>query len=145
MAGSYHLRLGGDFNKGNALSAAIASVLVGASKEECQQGIAATTVPGRMESLTNTNGATVYVDYAHNYDSLKNFNLCPEEHPDGRLIVLVGSTGDKAISRRKDFGTVSELADVAVLTTDDPASEDPAKFAKKFKPILPKKCLFTPF
>jgi UDP-N-acetylmuramyl tripeptide synthase len=37
----------------------------------CQQGIAATTVPGRMESLTNTNGATVYVDYAHNYDSLK--------------------------------------------------------------------------
>ena len=75
-----------------------------------------------MESLTNTNGATVYVDYAHNYDSLKNLlTFVREEHPDGRLIVLVGSTGDKAISRRKDFGTVlSELADVAVLTTDDP-------------------------
>ena len=140
LAGSYHLRLGGDFNKGNALSAAIASVLVGASKEECQQGIAATTVPGRMESLTNTNGATVYVDYAHNYDSLKNLlTFVREEHPDGRLIVLVGSTGDKAISRRKDFGRVlSELADVAVLTTDDPASEDPAKICQEIQAHITK-------
>ena len=139
MVGSYHLRLGGDFNKGNALSAAIASVLVGASKE-CQQGIAATTVPGRMESLTNTNGATVYVDYAHNYDSLKNLlTFVREEHPDGSLIVLVGSTGDKAISRRKDFGTVlSELADVAVLTTDDPASEDPAKICQEIQAHITK-------
>ena len=49
-----------------------------------------------MESLTNTNGATVYVDYAHNYDSLKNLlTFVREEHPDGRLIVLVGSTETK--------------------------------------------------
>ncbi len=69
-----------------------------------------------------------------------------KEHPDGRLIVLVGSTGDKAISRRKDFGTVlSELADVAVLTTDDPASEDPAKnLPRNSSPYYQKKCLFTP-
>ncbi|MGH2202195.1 UDP-N-acetylmuramoyl-L-alanyl-D-glutamate--L-lysine ligase, partial [Enterococcus faecalis] len=48
LAGSYHLHLGGDFNKGNGLSAAIASGLVGASKEECQQEIGATTVPVLM-------------------------------------------------------------------------------------------------
>lgn len=93
-----------------------------------------------MESLTNTNGATVYVDYAHNYDSLKNLlTFVREEHPDGRLIVLVGSTGDKAISRRKDFGRVlSELADVAVLTTDDPASEDPAKICQEIQAHITK-------
>ncbi|MDA9470491.1 UDP-N-acetylmuramoylalanyl-D-glutamate--L- lysine ligase [Enterococcus sp. 5H] len=127
ISGDYHLRLAGDFNKGNALSAAIASALVGATREDCQLGIKETTVPGRMELLTNTNGAKVYVDYAHNYDSLKNLlAFVKEEHSDGRLLVVIGSTGNKAISRRKDFGTVlSELADVAILTTDDPANEDP--------------------
>ncbi|MEN2299991.1 cyanophycin synthetase, partial [Enterococcus faecalis] len=100
-----------------------ACVLVGASKDECQQRIAPTTVPGRMESLTNTNGATVYVVYAHNYDSLKNLiTFLREEHPDGRLILLLRSTGVKAISSRKDYCRVlSELAYVAVLTTHDPA------------------------
>ncbi|MGM0219283.1 UDP-N-acetylmuramoyl-L-alanyl-D-glutamate--L-lysine ligase [Enterococcus sp. AZ126] len=128
ISGEYHVRLGGDFNKGNALSAAIASALVGATGSDCRQGINDTTVPGRMELLTNKNGAKVYVDYAHNYDSLKNLlTFVKEEHPKGRLLVLLGSTGNKAISRRKDFGTVlSELADIAILTTDDPADENPA-------------------
>ncbi|MEI5993734.1 UDP-N-acetylmuramoyl-L-alanyl-D-glutamate--L-lysine ligase [Candidatus Enterococcus mansonii] len=128
VAGEYQLRLGGDFNKGNALSAIIASALVGADHTDCQQGVKETTVPGRMELLTNKNGAKVYVDYAHNYDSLKNLlTFVKEEHPDGRLLVVIGSTGNKAISRRKDFGAVlSELADIAILTTDDPADENPA-------------------
>ncbi|MGX7150089.1 UDP-N-acetylmuramoyl-L-alanyl-D-glutamate--L-lysine ligase [Enterococcus ureasiticus] len=128
VSGEYHLRLGGDFNKGNALSAVLASALVGATRKDCQQGIKETTVPGRMELLTNKNGAKVYVDYAHNYDSLKNLlTFVKEEHPSGRLLVVIGSTGNKAISRRKDFGTVlSELADIAILTTDDPADENPA-------------------
>lgn len=127
VSGEYQLRLAGDFNKGNALSAVLASALVDATREECQLGIKETTVPGRMELLTNNNGAKVYVDYAHNYDSLKNLlDFVKEEHSEGRLLVVIGSTGNKAVSRRKDFGTVlSELADVAILTTDDPADEDP--------------------
>ncbi|MGG5342211.1 UDP-N-acetylmuramoyl-L-alanyl-D-glutamate--L-lysine ligase [Enterococcus sp. AZ192] len=133
LAGDYHLRLGGDFNKGNALSAMIAASLVGATHDSCVQGIQEATVPGRMELLTNTNGAKVYVDYAHNYDSLKNLlTFIKEEHPEGRLIVVIGSTGNKAISRRKDFGRVlTELADIAILTTDDPADEDPAAICKE--------------
>ncbi|MFD2307050.1 UDP-N-acetylmuramoyl-L-alanyl-D-glutamate--L-lysine ligase [Enterococcus termitis] len=133
IADEYHLRLGGDFNKGNALSAVIAASLVGADHLSCQLGIQEATVPGRMELLTHTNGAKVYVDYAHNYDSLKNLlTFVKEEHPDGRLLVVIGSTGNKAISRRKDFGTVlSELADIAILTTDDPADEEPALICKE--------------
>lgn len=135
ITGDYQLRLGGDFNKGNALSAVLASALVGADRKDCQQGIKETTVPGRMELLTNTNGAKVYVDYAHNYDSLKNLlTFVKKEHPNGRLLVVIGSTGNKAISRRKDFGTVlSELADIAILTTDDPADEDPIKICEEIK------------
>lgn len=45
---------------------------------------------------------------------------------------MIGSTGNKAISRRKDFGRVlTELADIAILTTDDPADEDPAAICKE--------------
>ncbi|WP_348923344.1 UDP-N-acetylmuramoyl-L-alanyl-D-glutamate--L-lysine ligase [Enterococcus rotai] len=138
ISGEYHLRLGGDFNKGNALSAALASALVGASRNDCQQGIKETTVPGRMELLTNKNGAKIYVDYAHNYDSLKNLlTFVKAEHPNGRLLVVIGSTGNKAISRRKDFGTVlSELADVAILTTDDPADEDPIMICEEIQSYI---------
>lgn len=133
IAGEYHLRLGGDFNKGNALSAILASALTGATLTDCQSGVAETRVPGRMELLTHTNGAKVYVDYAHNYDSLKQLlTFIKEEHPEGRLLVVIGSTGNKALSRRKDFGAVlSELADRAILTTDDPADEDPVAIAKE--------------
>ncbi|WP_086314508.1 UDP-N-acetylmuramoyl-L-alanyl-D-glutamate-L-lysine ligase [Enterococcus sp. 7F3_DIV0205] len=138
VSGEYHLRLGGDFNKGNALSAVLASALVGATRNDCQQGVKETTVPGRMELLTNKNGAKVYVDYAHNYDSLKNLlTFVKEEHPNGRLLVVIGSTGNKAISRRKDFGTVlSELADVAILTTDDPADENPITICEEIQSYI---------
>lgn len=133
VTGEYHLRLGGDFNKGNALSAVLASALVGAAHADCQQGIKETTVPGRMELLTNKNGAKIYVDYAHNYASLKNLlTFVKDEHPNGRLLVVIGSTGNKAISRRKDFGIVlSELSDVAILTTDDPADENPVTICEE--------------
>ena len=133
LNGSYRLRLAGDFNKGNALSAMIACSLVGATATDCFAGVSEATVPGRMEMLTHTNGAKIYVDYAHNYDSLKNLlTFVKKEHPDGRILVVIGSTGNKAVSRRKDFGKVlTELADIAILTTDDPADEDPAKICKE--------------
>lgn len=133
LNGSYQLRLAGDFNKGNALSAMIACSLVGATAADCLTGVNKATVPGRMEMLTNTNGAKIYVDYAHNYDSLKNLlTFVKKEHPDGNILVVIGSTGNKAISRRKDFGKVlTELADIAILTTDDPADEDPTKICKE--------------
>jgi len=138
IAGNYTLQLGGDFNKGNALSAALASALLGATKVDCQRGIAATVVPGRMESLTNSNGATIYVDYAHNYDSVKQLlTYVRSAHPTGRLIIVIGSTGDKAVSRRKGFGQVlTEFADIVVLTTDDPASEDPAKICQEIESYI---------
>lgn len=141
IAGTYQIQLGGEFNKGNAVSAILASQLLGASTSDCFIGLKSATVPGRMEHLLNKNGAHVYVDYAHNYDSLKNLlNFVKKEHPLGRIIVVIGSTGNKAISRRKDFGRVlSEFAQIAILSTDDPEREDPLAICEAIASYISKK------
>lgn len=91
-----------------------------------------------MDQLIQSNGAHVYVDYAHNYLSLKTLlKFAKNEHPDGRVIVVLGSPGNKAISRRHDFGKVlSETADIAFLTADDPAFEDPKKIAEEINEAI---------
>lgn len=130
--GDYEIQLAGGFNQENAASALMAAALVGAHGKTAASGLASARVPGRMDQLTNKNGAAVYVDYAHNYLSLKTLlQFAKEEHPGGRVIVVLGSPGGKALSRRQDFGKVlSECADVAFLTADDPAFEDPQVIAK---------------
>lgn len=140
IAGTYQIQLGGDFNKGNAVSAILASQLLGASPADCFQGLKIATVPGRMEHLLNKNGAHIYIDYAHNYDSLKNLlTFVKKEHPTGRIIVVIGSTGNKAVSRRKDFGLVlSEFAQIALLSTDDPEREDPLAICKEIASYISK-------
>lgn len=61
----------------------------------------------------------------------------PKEHPKGRVIVVLGSPGNKAVSRRQDFGKVlSETADVVFLTADDPAFEDPQKIAEEINAAI---------
>lgn len=135
VSGAYHVQLGGTFNKENALSAILASALVGATRQDCQEGIAQTTVPGRMEQLVTEAGTKIYIDYAHNYVSLHHLlTHIKSEHPTGKLIVVLGSPGEKAISRRKDFGEVLSLfADKVILTTDDPAKEDPKAIAAQIQ------------
>lgn len=127
LDGTYRIRLLGDFNQSNALSAALACHTLGASKEEIQKGLEKANVPGRMERLEKEGKPIVYVDYAHNYLSASALlNFIQEEHPKSRLYVVVGSTGNKAESRREGFGKVlSQYADVAILTSDDPEFEDP--------------------
>ncbi|MDR0921682.1 MAG: UDP-N-acetylmuramoyl-L-alanyl-D-glutamate--L-lysine ligase [Lactobacillales bacterium] len=135
--GEYSLRLAGDFNKGNALSAIIAASLTGATKADAVQGIANTTIPGRMELLKQANGATVYIDYAHNLISLQTLLAFVKDYHKGKIIVVLGSPGSKGLSRRKDFGGVlSKLADVAVLTTDDPDFENPADIAAEIQKYI---------
>lgn len=127
VAGTYGINLLGDFNQGNALSAILATRLVGADREAIQSGLSKARVAGRMEKRVTTKGTSVYVDYAHNYLSLQTLlSFVRTEHPEGQLYVVIGSTGGKGVSRRKDFGQVlSEFADVAILTTDDPGDENP--------------------
>ncbi|MGX7164638.1 UDP-N-acetylmuramoyl-L-alanyl-D-glutamate--L-lysine ligase [Enterococcus massiliensis] len=133
LNGHYSLLLAGGFNQENAASALLAAALAGASAKDGQLGLAQARVPGRMEQLQAKNGATIYVDYAHNYLSLKTLlHFAKTQHPDGRVIVVLGSPGGKAISRRQDFGKIlSQQADIAILTADDPAFEDPQAIAEE--------------
>ncbi|MGM0167809.1 UDP-N-acetylmuramoyl-L-alanyl-D-glutamate-L-lysine ligase [Enterococcus sp. AZ135] len=135
LNGAYQILLAGDFNKENAAAALLASSLVGADQEAGRQGLAEALVPGRMNLLLKTNGARIYVDYAHNYLSMKSLlAFAKEQHPNGELLVITGSTGNKAESRREGLGqAIGEYADVAVLTSDDPNFEDPKKIADEIQ------------
>lgn len=127
LTGDYRIRLLGDFNQSNALSAMMACHAMGATKEHIAQGLEKANVPGRMERIECEHQPMVYVDYAHNYLSASSLlHFIQKAHPKSRLFVVVGSTGNKAESRREGFGKVlSEYADVSVLTSDDPEFEDP--------------------
>ena len=133
LAGKYDIQLIGRFNQENALAAGLACLRLGASLTDIQKGIALTRVPGRMEVLTQKNGAKVFVDYAHNGDSLTKLLSVVQEHQKGQTVLVLGATGNKGESRRKDFGILlNKHPEIQViLTADDPNREDPVTIAKE--------------
>lgn len=128
LAGDYDIQLIGGFNQDNAVAAGLASLRLGASLADIKAGIATTTVPGRMEVLTQANGAKVFVDYAHNGDSLKKLIDVVAQHQTGQITLLIGAPGNKGESRRKDFGLLlNDYPQIdVILTADDPNYEVPA-------------------
>lgn len=133
LDGTYQLAIPGDYNENNAVAAIIAAGLAGATVAQAQQALPTITVPGRFESITTHQHGTIFVDYAHNYASVKALlSFLRKQYVDSRVIVVVGSPGDKGISRREGFGkALSEEADIAYLTADDPGYEDPAAIAQQ--------------
>ena len=128
IGGHYSLALIGDFNESNATAAIIGAGLAGVDASAAVPGIAKVKIPGRMEHFQVPGHGTVYVDYAHNYASMKALlSFLKRSYKDPRLLVVVGSPGDKGVSRSPGFAKVlTELATEAFLTTDDPGYEDPA-------------------
>lgn len=133
LAGHYQIRLIGHFNQENAVAAGLACLRLGVSLSDIHKGIAETTVPGRMEVLTQSNGSKIFVDYAHNGDSLEKLLSVVEEHQKGDIILILGAPGNKGESRRADFGKViNSHPDLQViLTADDPNFEDPLAISKE--------------
>lgn len=129
----FEIQLIGRFNQENALAACLATMRLGACLDEAKLGIQKTTVPGRMEILTQANGAKVFVDYAHNADSLEKLIEVVRPHQTGHITVVIGTTGNKGESRRQGIGELLEqYPEIAViLTADDPNYEDPADIARE--------------
>ncbi|CAI2588965.1 UDP-N-acetylmuramoyl-L-alanyl-D-glutamate--L-lysine ligase [Apilactobacillus kunkeei] len=127
VEGDYKIGVVGDYNEANAMSAIIATALDGASASDARKGLKDVFVPGRMESYKSKDNGTIYVDYAHNYASMHALlGFLKNNNPDGKVIVVVGSPGNKGLDRREGFGkALTESADIAFLTSDDPAFEDP--------------------
>ncbi|AKP67773.1 UDP-N-acetylmuramoyl-L-alanyl-D-glutamate--2,6-diaminopimelate ligase [Companilactobacillus ginsenosidimutans] len=128
ITGDYKLGLVGDFNEINGTAAILATGLLDIPTADIYDGLQGAHVPGRMEHITSKSHGIIFVDYAHNYASMKALlGFLHTEYPKSKLKVVVGSPGDKGISRRAGFSKVlTELADVAILTTDDPGFENPA-------------------
>jgi UDP-N-acetylmuramoyl-L-alanyl-D-glutamate--2,6-diaminopimelate ligase len=126
------LKLRGRFNVENALGAACAARALGIRDDAIRHGLEAVRgVPGRFESVEAGQSFHVIVDYAHKPDALANVLRAARELADGkRVIVVVGAGGDRDRAKRAPMGRLaSELADVAIVTNDNPRSEDPEAIA----------------
>jgi UDP-N-acetylmuramoyl-L-alanyl-D-glutamate--2,6-diaminopimelate ligase len=121
------LKLRGRFNFENALGAAAAARVLGIGDDAIKRGIESVRgVPGRFESVEEGQPFTVIVDYAHKPDALEKVLRAAREIAHGRVLVVVGAGGDRDRGKRPLMGRIaSELADVAIVTSDNPRSEDP--------------------
>ncbi|MEY4932852.1 MAG: UDP-N-acetylmuramoyl-L-alanyl-D-glutamate--2,6-diaminopimelate ligase, partial [Pseudomonadota bacterium] len=119
-------RLIGDFNAENLLAAL--AVLLGweVPLDRAVRALEASSAPpGRMEVLPST-GPIVVIDYAHTPDALAKAIKATRQHTTGRLICIFGCGGDRDAGKRPLMGAIAEeLADVVVLTDDNPRGEDP--------------------
>jgi UDP-N-acetylmuramoyl-L-alanyl-D-glutamate--2,6-diaminopimelate ligase len=126
------LRLRGRFNVENALGALNAARALGIGDDAIRQGLESVRgVPGRFESVDLGQPFHVIVDYAHKPDALEKVLRAARELANGnRVICVVGAGGDRDRGKRAVMGRLaSELADVTIVTSDNPRSEDPEAIA----------------
>ncbi|HHC08197.1 MAG TPA: UDP-N-acetylmuramoyl-L-alanyl-D-glutamate--2,6-diaminopimelate ligase [Actinobacteria bacterium] len=114
------------FNVANAAVAAGIAHLLGIDGDAVVEGLEAVgTIPGRLEAVPG--GRHVVVDYAHTPDAVATVVAAARELTAGRIIVVVGAGGDRDRTKRPAMGAAASAADVVVVTSDNPRSEDPAE------------------
>ena len=125
------LKLPGRFNVENALAAAAAARALGIDEDTIRRGLEAVDrIPGRFDAVDEGQPFTVLVDYAHTPGALETALEAARELTRGRVICVFGAGGDRDRDKRPLMGqVVIELADIALVTSDNPRSEDPAAIA----------------
>ena len=137
-----HLTLGGialdspllgRFNVENVLGTVAAARLLGLPDEAVATGIASVRgVPGRFEPVDEGQPFLVVVDYSHKPDALENALAAARSLAEGRVISVFGCGGDRDRGKRPLMGKAAEEgSDVAILTSDNPRSEDPEEIARE--------------
>jgi UDP-N-acetylmuramoyl-L-alanyl-D-glutamate--2,6-diaminopimelate ligase len=138
--GAFDLRspLLGEFNLHNLLCAAAAALALDIPPESVAQGLnQAPPVPGRLEPVANDLGALVLVDYAHTGDALDKVLSTLQDLNPRRLVTIFGCGGDRDRSKRPVMGSVAaRRSDLAVLTSDNPRTEDPLVIIEDVRPGL---------
>ena len=130
----------GHYNVANiALAIGIAEAL-GVGHDAIARGVAALPgVPGRVERVANSAELDVVVDYAHTPDALRNLLSALRPLAARRLICVFGCGGDRDPTKRPKMGAaVAELADLAVVTSDNPRTEDPRAIIDQILPAVPR-------
>lgn len=118
--------LPGEFNRANALCAYVVLRRLGLSPSVIAAGLEQVRVPGRMEPV-GSGGIHGIVDYAHSPDAIERVIASVRQAAAGRIITVLGAGGDRDQGKRPLMGAAAaRLADVVVITDDNPRSEDPA-------------------
>lgn len=128
----------GSFNIENLSLAAVACRKLGLSTYSVQHGLSVSNgAPGRMQRINLMNGAIALVDYAHTPDALEKAlksckNLIPSSNKkSSKLISLFGCGGDRDRTKRPEMGKISsQIADISIITSDNPRSENPDEIIK---------------
>lgn len=130
-AGVHHrlaVGLPGRYNVANCLLAVALLDAVGASPEQAAPGLRTATVPGRLEAIDRGQKFLALVDYAHKPGALQAVLEMLRGQGTGRLAVVFGAGGNRDAGKRAPMGQVAaELADLVVVTDDNPRDEDPAE------------------
>ena len=117
----------GDFNASNCSGAASVGLALGLDLAQVGSGLASVgAIPGRLERVSGAEQPAVFVDYAHTPHALRRLLATLAPLTNGRLIVVFGCGGDRDAGKRPKMGRAArEGADLAVVTSDNPRSEDP--------------------
>lgn len=123
----------GRFNGENLLAAWAAARALAIPAETVAAALAATAgPPGRLEPVDAGQPFPIFVDYAHTEDALRRLLAAVRELTDRRIVLVFGCGGDRDPGKRVPMGSVaSELADLAIATSDNPRGEDPAEIVKE--------------
>jgi UDP-N-acetylmuramoyl-L-alanyl-D-glutamate--2,6-diaminopimelate ligase len=126
---SLNIPLIGAYQAANVLTAAALVLATGGELKQTLDNLSRVQpVRGRLERAVITRaGAPVYVDYAHTEDALESAIGALRPHAQGRLITVFGAGGDRDVGKRPQMGAVAaRMSDLAIVTDDNPRSEDPA-------------------
>ncbi|WP_454885018.1 UDP-N-acetylmuramoyl-L-alanyl-D-glutamate--2,6-diaminopimelate ligase [Sphingomonas oryzagri] len=135
-----NLPLIGAYQAANALVAAGFALATGGSLADVLGGLSRLQpVRGRLErAVITAKGAPVYVDYAHTPDGLQAAIEALKPHAKERLIVVFGAGGDRDTGKRPEMGAIAaRMADVAIVTDDNPRTEDPARIRSAIMAAAP--------
>lgn len=121
------LPIPGRFNVENALVAAAVAIELGVGDEAIVRGLSTVgRIPGRFERIESGRGFGVVVDYAHTPDAIEAVVESALRMSEGRVIAIFGAGGNRDQEKRPAMGRAASRADLAILTSDNPRSEDPA-------------------
>jgi len=142
--GSFNFKspLVGKHNIENILSATGVGIAYDLSLDNIKAGIENVFfIPGRLERITQNNGRFVYVDYAHTPDALGNVLTSLKAVSDKKIICVFGCGGDRDREKRPLMGEIAgRLCDLAIVTSDNPRTEDPEKIIEQILSGLKKTC-----
>ena len=130
----YEFVLPGDYNVYNALGTIATAKILGLSEENIKAGLLDVVVPGRCERVGVKYNLPyeLIIDFAHTPDGLKSLLETLRQLTKNRLIAVYGSGGDRDKVKRAEMGRIgSELADLVIITSDNPRKEDPIAILKE--------------